>query len=111
VWKRTVYDCQQCGACCSTQQGAQATGYVSLSRDESKLMKRLGLSVLQTDGRFFLGTRSRVESYQPVCVALYGRLGGSCACTIYERRPNNCREFEVGSSLCEAARAAAGLPV
>jgi hypothetical protein len=74
-------------------------------------MKRLGLSVVQTDGSFFLGTRVRVESYHPVCVALHGPVGGSCGCTIYERRPNNCRQFEVGSSLCEAARTEAGLPV
>jgi Fe-S-cluster containining protein len=111
VWKGASYDCQQCGACCTNQESAPATGYVCLSNDESKQMKRLGLSVVQTGRRFFLGTRARVESDHPVCVALHGRVGGSCGCTIYEQRPYNCRKFEVGSGLCEAARASGGLPI
>lgn len=73
-------------------------------------MKRLGLSVVNADGTFFLGTRGRAESNHPVCVGLHGRVGGSCRCTIYDQRPDNCRRFEVGSDLCEAARIEAGLP-
>ena len=74
-------------------------------------MKRLGLSVFQTDGRYFLGTRYRAESNHAVCVALEGQVGASCHCAIYSERPDNCRRFEVGSRLCKIARAEAGLPV
>jgi uncharacterized protein len=111
LWKGPSYDCQQCGACCANQESIPASGYVSLSGAEPRLMKRLGLSVFQTDGRSFLGTRYRGESNHAVCVALEGHVGGSCACAIYEHRPSNCRRFEVGSRLCRAARADAGLPI
>jgi Fe-S-cluster containining protein len=111
VWKGAAYDCQQCGACCTNQESVPATGYVCLSRDESKKMKRLGLSVVQAGSSFFLGTRGRAESSHPVCVGLHGSVGSSCGCMIYDRRPNNCRQFEVGSDLCAAARTEAGLPV
>jgi uncharacterized protein len=111
MWKGPTYDCQQCGACCSNQQAVPAVGYVCLTKHESKQMKRLGLSVVQTDNQSFLGTRDRVGTTHPVCVALRGHVGGYCHCAIYELRPNNCRQFDVGSGLCRTARQEAGLPV
>ena len=111
MWNGGAYDCQQCGACCINHESVPATGYVCLTRDESKHMKRLGLSVVQTGGSFYLGTRGRAETSHPVCVALLGRVSESCQCAIYDSRPRNCRRFEVGSRLCEAAREEAGLPV
>jgi Fe-S-cluster containining protein len=111
MWNAGTYDCQQCGACCTNQESAPATGYVCLTRQESKQMKRLGLSVVQAEGSFYLGTRSRVGISDPVCVALEGRVTGSCGCAVYESRPRNCRQFEVGSGLCQAARRKAGLPI
>ena len=111
MWKGPAYDCQQCGACCTNQESVPAAGYVCLTRDESKQMKRLGLSVVRTGGRSYLGTRDRAGACHPVCVALHGQVSGSCRCAIYDRRPRNCRRFEVGSSLCEAARKEAGLPI
>jgi len=111
VWNGPAYDCQQCGACCSNQQAAAAVGYVRLTKHESKQMKRLGLSVVQSDNKSLLGTRNRVETTHPVCVALRGHVGEQCGCAIYELRPHNCRQFEVGSSLCRTARENAGLAV
>ena len=111
MWKGPTYDCQQCGACCTNQDFIPASGYVNLSRDESKEMKRLGLSVVQADGSFFLGTRARADSNHPVCVGLHGRVGGICSCVVYDCRPYNCRQFEVGSLLCKSARKEAGLPL
>jgi Fe-S-cluster containining protein len=72
-------------------------------------MKRLGLTVVKAEGSFFLGTRGRTDSKHPVCVGLHGRVGGPCGCTIYDRRPQNCRKYEVGSDLCLAARTEAGV--
>jgi Fe-S-cluster containining protein len=111
VWNGPVYDCQQCGACCINQQAAPAVGYVRLTKHESKQMKRLGLSVVQTDNKSLLGTRNRVGTTHSVCVALRGHVGGQCGCAIYELRPHNCRQFEVGSRLCRTAREEAGLTV
>jgi Fe-S-cluster containining protein len=109
MWNGAAYDCQQCGACCTNQESVAATGYVCLASDESKQMKRLGLTVVRAGNSVFLGTRGRTASRFPVCVVLHGQIGGSCGCTIYDRRPFNCRKFEVGSPLCEAARTKAGL--
>jgi Fe-S-cluster containining protein len=111
VWKGPSYECRLCGACCSNQQSIPAVGYVGLTKHESKQMKRLGLSVVQTDNKSLLGTRDRVGTTHPVCVALRGHVGGQCRCAIYELRPHKCRQFEVGSSLCQIAREEAGLPV
>jgi Fe-S-cluster containining protein len=110
MWIGDAYDCQKCGACCTNQEAVPATGYVRLSSGESRHMKRLGLSVVQTDGRFFLGTRNRASLRHAICVALNGQVGGACGCSIYDLRPLNCRQFEVGSGLCKDARREAGLP-
>src|SRR5271154_1605625 len=99
-----AYDCQQCGACCTNQESIPAVGYVCLTRDESKQMKRLGLTVVHADGSFYLGTRMRAGIAHAACVALEGQTTSSCRCAIYDHRPRNCRRFEVGSALCAAAR-------
>ena len=109
--KGPAYDCEQCGACCSNRESIPAVGYVCLTKQESKQMKRLGLSVVRAGGSSFLGTRDRDGASHPTCVALRGRVGGPCRCAIYESRPLNCRQFEIGSSSCKAAREEAGLPV
>ena len=111
MWKRPAYDCQQCGACCRNRESIPAVGYVCLTKHESKQMKRLGPSVVQTDNNSFLGPRDRVGTSHPVSVAVCGLAGGHCRCALYELRPHQCRPFEVGSSLCRAAREEAGLPV
>jgi Fe-S-cluster containining protein len=111
MWKGPVYDCQECGACCTNHEQAPAVGYVWLTINESKQMRRLGLTVVRTNGSSFLGTRAREGAGNTGCVALRGRVGGSCRCAIYRSRPLNCRQFEVGGSLCKAAREQAGLAV
>jgi Fe-S-cluster containining protein len=110
MWKGPAYDCQQCGACCSNHEFIPATGYVSLTNQEAKRMKRLGLSVIQAKDCSLLGTRTQVGSTHTICVALRGQIGSRCSCAVYEHRPGNCRRFEVGSLLCKVARADAGLP-
>ena len=106
-----IYDCQQCGACCTNQECDPAIGYVNLTKDESKQMRRLAPTVVRDGGSSFLGTRAREGDGNPSCVALRGRVGGPCRCAIYLSRPLNCRQFEVGGNLCKAAREEAGLPV
>jgi Fe-S-cluster containining protein len=110
VRKRADYDCQQCGACCANLESVPA-GYVSLTPVESKQMKRLGLTVVQGAGTSYLGTRYCADAPYPVCVALRGEVTGPCRCAIYEDRPRNCRQFAIGSSLCQDARERAGLPL
>ena len=110
LWSEPIYECEQCGACCANHGSFPATGFVFLTKDESKRMKRLRLSVVQASGNSFLGTRSRAGAeIAPVCVAFRGDVGGKCHWSIYTSRPRACRRFEVGSLLCREARAAAGL--
>jgi Fe-S-cluster containining protein len=111
VWKGPVYDCQQCGACCTNQEYDPAAGYVYLTKDEAKQMRRLGLTVVPAGASSFLGTRDREGTSDPSCVALRGKVGGPCRCAIYPSRPMNCRQVEVGSGPCKAAREEAGLLV
>ena len=40
------------------------------------------------------------------CLALSGVVGESVLCTIYEHRPQACRQFKAGSPLCLEARKA-----
>jgi Fe-S-cluster containining protein len=111
MWKGPIYDCQKCGACCTDFEHDHSVGYVWLTKDESKQMRRLGLTVSSIDGICFLGTRDREGASNPTCVALSGRVGGPCRCAIYQVRPLNCRHFEVGGRYCKSAREQAGLPV
>jgi Fe-S-cluster containining protein len=112
MWNGPVYDCQQCGACCADQDASPEGGYVYLDKEESKRMKRMGLSVVQDCGDSFLGTRAYPGGEAPlVCVAFRGAIGGRCGCSIYASRPQGCRRFEVGSPLCRRARRDAGLAV
>jgi Fe-S-cluster containining protein len=106
----TGYDCQRCGACCVDPFGGE--GYVFLGAQEAKRMRRLGLAVVRAWDGSFLGTRARpADGGRRTCVAFRGEVGGGCGCSIYDGRPSNCQQFEVGSRECRDARRSAGLPV
>jgi Fe-S-cluster containining protein len=112
MWNQTIYDCQECGACCVNPGHFGGTAYVYLTRDESKRMKRIGLSVVQDAGVAHLGTRMQPRGNgAAICVAFRGDVGATCGCSIYEDRPGKCRGFQVGEELCKAARREAGLAV
>jgi Fe-S-cluster containining protein len=112
MWNNAVYDCQECGACCINPGYFGGTAYVYLTRDESKRMKRLGLSVIHDAGDAHLGSRVQVRGNgQPICVAFRGDVGATCTCSIYDDRPGRCRGFQVGEEQCKAARRKVGLAV
>jgi Fe-S-cluster containining protein len=46
---------------------------------------------------------------QPRCAALAAAPDGRIACSVYERRPEPCREVQVGDEKCRRARARHGL--
>ena len=94
--------CTHCGACCSSL--------------------RVDFSIHEMDtegGRVPFGlcdplngqlARMRGTDHSPPrCAALYGRVGESVRCGIYEWRPSPCREFEEGSEACGQARRRLGL--
>lgn len=97
-----IPDCTTCGACCT----AEAYGggpFVTVYGADSE---RFGPSELEPEpmGCDFL--RSVPAGPGEVrCVFLKGALGGACACTAYDRRPQVCRDFEAGSDECHRVRA------
>lgn len=113
LWNGPVYDCLLCGACCVQQGPFDGTSYVYLDRQEAKRLRRVGLTVVQGAlGDSYLGCRSHTGAGgRPACVALEGKVGLRCGCSVYCERPSVCRQFEVGEALCRAARERARLPI
>ena len=97
-------DCRTCGACCAPQRNDAV--YVGVTAADIARMSRLWrqrhvardaiLTKLDPVGRC-------------VCVALRGAIGPRVSCTIYERRPSECRSFTAGTPECHKARRQAGL--
>jgi len=110
------YDCQSCGACC--QSPWRGDGYVRLYDIDLDLVKATGLPIIEQVQGYGdppeiiskLGTLIDAEGRRS-CAAFAGTVGASCACTIYGQRPNACRRFEAGGSLCRESRRRYGLPV
>ncbi len=99
-----AWDCRRCGACCAAEVpspfyvGLRAPDLVRLEpRWRDRHVSR-GSIVTRLDG-----------AGRCVCVALRGTVGRRASCSIYERRPDECRRLEPGSRDCLAARAQAGI--
>jgi Fe-S-cluster containining protein len=102
--------CVECGACCACYR-------VSFHWSETEAFMG-GVTPVESTRKVgphrvaMLGT----ERAKPRCNSLEGRIGTNVRCTIYERRPSPCREFQqswvdgLRNERCDAARAAHGLP-
>ena len=102
----STLDCRTCGACC---YGDEMWIHVMAPDDD-----RLGddrvrhLTVLTRHGRGYVARSMKMEGGR--CVAFRDRLpDGGCGCSIYENRPDICREFEAGTPDCLAARRRRGM--
>jgi Fe-S-cluster containining protein len=111
--KITAADCRSCGACCTTDEGGGdvlAYGYADLStEDVARLSPRVRAQLhdLSVGGERRYATRAKqLPAGACVCQHLRGTPGQRCSCTIYETRPEICREFRVGGLRCREARAA-----
>lgn len=104
------HPCLSCGACCAHFR-------VSLhwSEAEPDLGGRVPIALTETFGphqRSMRGTWAK----QPHCIALEGVVGQRVRCTIYDARPNACRDLRMSwegggpNPQCDQARAAYGLP-
>lgn len=97
------FDCLACGACC-----LHAGGVLLLDQDVARLAAHLGLTEAEVrlrhthDGEH-LRTKGRDD---PSCVFLDGK-----RCTVYEARPQVCRDYLVGGAACLRERKEMGLPV
>jgi len=99
----TPEDCRRCGACCFSEspRHARVTGddHARLADDAEWLVTFLD------DNRAYMrlavlpGTRGA-----HACAALVVEASGAFACSVYERRPQVCRDLERGSSACAGER-------
>ncbi|WP_115719647.1 YkgJ family cysteine cluster protein [Gallaecimonas mangrovi] len=104
-----VNPCVTCGACCAYFR-------VSFYWAESELGGGLVPDDLTAKVNDFMSCMKGTESRKGCrCVSLSGDIGKATACTMYEKRPSPCREFEYSGYLgihnpdCDKARAFHGL--
>jgi Fe-S-cluster containining protein len=92
--------CLACGACCMSYR-------VSFYWAEAEAR---GLPAALTEQVTpFHACMAGTNARQPRCAALTGPAGGPVACSVYEQRPEPCREVQVGDAKCLGARARHGL--
>lgn len=111
----TEYDCQRCGACCTTYGKQNNRRYVAVKESESA---RIDPKLRWQDPHWFGTAEDENEEFSPHwmrmvrsnchelirCIALEGVVGERVACGIYENRPSVCSSFEPGSYECKKAR-------
>jgi len=108
----TIYDCQTCGACCCNRQENRLEhfhDYVQVFAEDAlqahpKLLVRLARQNKERQWHLKLKPDGS-------CVALDGEVGQSVGCTIYELRPQVCKNVQPGDSECLTARRERGLSV
>ncbi len=105
-----VFDCQSCGKCCLTKAWNYDGGpFVDLSKTDLKRFGKRRLALVSTktlDCVHATGLSMKTEKGR--CVALEGKVGCLVSCSVYEKRPTDCRTFEPGSKLCRQIRGATG---
>jgi hypothetical protein len=94
--------CTSCGACCAHFR----VSFYWAEADARGIPDEYVVPV----GRLRLAMRGTEVTTTPRCIALEGVVGEHTACSIYERRPQPCRELEPGDGSCERARARHALP-
>jgi uncharacterized protein len=76
--------CQSCGACCAHFR-------IMLYPDEVSPLGGVPRALTEPAGGAFC--MKGTAAYPPRCIALEGEPGSAVRCTIYEQRPQVCREF------------------
>ena len=84
------FDCQTCGLCCAYSESWP----VFIGEGDGK-----GIP-----DEFVDFENRRMLSYGNRCTALEGKLGCQVSCSVYEKRPLVCREFQAGSEDCIMVR-------
>jgi Fe-S-cluster containining protein len=96
----TPEDCRQCGACCFSA----AERYVSVTGND---WSRLGAEAERL--AHFIGHRAFMRMEEQHCAALAVRVApdgtSDFFCTVYDRRPQICRDLGRGSPECAGERA------
>lgn len=98
--------CQTCGACCASLRvdfhPAELAGGAFAWGDgvPAEMTVPLTPAMVRMKG---------TDESPPRCIALSGEVGRAVGCTIYDRRPSPCREFDIEHAACNRARQRCGL--
>lgn len=90
--RQKALDCRTCGACCSF---SSEWPRFTLERDADLAL---------IPHAFVDETASGMRCNGDRCSALTGDVGVSTACSVYDVRPNVCRDCVVGDDACRIAR-------
>jgi len=93
-----LFDCNRCGACCS-----YLADWPQLTTARDRGPDGPPAHMVTEDGY--------MHCHGDRCSALVGEVGGRTGCSIYERRPQVCRDCTIESPSCLVARRAFGLVV
>jgi len=114
--KITADDCRACGACCvaATDGGdVEAHGYADMSpKDVARVSSHVHRQLLKihVGGETYYSTKAKkLPTGHHACQYLRGTPTDRCSCSIYDTRPDVCRHFRVGGSVCKDARRAMNL--
>ncbi len=83
--------CLECGTCCFSNVDTS----VRVTGDDHE---RLGAAA--ADLVHFVGNRAYMRSADGHCAALQVEVSGRFVCSVYETRPDACRDLERGSPQC-----------
>ena len=92
--------CLDCGACCASFR-------VSFYWSEAEA-RGLPAALTEQVNPWF-SCMAGTNDARPHCIALSGNVGQSVGCTVYEMRPEPCREVQAGDEQCAKARARHGM--
>lgn len=104
------YDCQSCGACCRAFDNPKAVNYLNLEQSDVERLnhdERIHVTEREIPAYMtFTGSLLCLKLSAPGarCSFLDGDDGKCVSCSIYERRPDVCRELQAGSKACLRAR-------
>ncbi|MFN4291739.1 MAG: YkgJ family cysteine cluster protein [Permianibacter sp.] len=101
IVSETISPCQACGACCATFR-------VSFYWAEAD-QRRLPVELIEPVNPWLACLRGTWAA-QPRCQALQGEVGRHVSCTVYDARPDPCRDVQPGDEKCRKARDKHGLP-
>jgi Fe-S-cluster containining protein len=121
VVSKHTFDCLRCGACCAPPRADRREPFLDgwtnvVPEDIAHLTaKEAAEAVIRRDGEsseetFFIRCTNHWHDGMR-CWFLEGRIGKRAPCGIYERRPETCSSFVMGSRSCLQQRQAHGLQI
>jgi uncharacterized protein len=88
-------ECQRCGACCAHFRVSFYWAEAWARGLPDPLVEKVNAQMACMAG---------TNHPEPRCQALHGTLGESVLCSVYDQRPEPCREVQQGDAKCLEAR-------